>query len=179
MSNKIIAICIKKNKEVLNFKVNKDFTLNNINNEFMNSLPEEIKSSNNIEIERECDFDYDCENNKYIISLYAWNNGIEGEQNLFDLPPPIDNQLYYNNIYLFAHKDNKLINFTIEKFKKFYNKSFGGFDDLGLEDSWSEEESNPSDVDENGNLINFIDDSEIIENNLSSESEYELSETDS
>ena len=178
MSNKKLAICIKKNKKIKNFEIDENFLINNFNNEFVFSLPIKIKDSNLKEIERECDFDYKCDKKNFTISIFAWNEGKEGNQNLFDLPPPIDTQLYYHNIYAVAHKNNKIRNFTISDFNKFYEKSFGGFEDLGSEDSWSEEESNPSDADENGDLIGFIDNSEIIENKLTSESEYEYSESD-
>ena len=175
--SKILGICIKKNKKLKNFEINKNFEIDKFNNNFVISLPIKFRDNNPNEIERECDFDYKCNDNNYIISVFAWNKGKEGEQNLFDLPPPIDNQIYYGNIYIIAHKDNKIKNFTTSDFNKFYEKSFGGFEDLGSEDSWSEEEFNPSDADENGDLVGFIDNREIIEQNLSSESEYEFSDS--
>ena len=57
MSNKKLAICIKKNKKIKNFEIDENFLINNFNNEFVFSLPFKIKDSNLKEIERECDFD--------------------------------------------------------------------------------------------------------------------------
>ena len=59
-------------------------------------------------------------------------------------PPPIDNELYFGNVAIIAHKDklllNNVINFSVDDWCKVYEKLMGGFIDLGEEDTASEEE---------------------------------------
>ena len=79
------------------------------------------------------------------VSAYAWNDGEAGDENKHDLPPPIDNDLYFGNVYLLGHIGNKMVDLTKSDYDSLINKYFEGFDDIGSEDSWSEEESVRSD----------------------------------
>lgn len=82
---------------------------------------------------------------KYV-SVFAKNNGRANSENKFELPPPLDNELYFGSILIILHKDKDkydledLEDLTIEKWEKFYEKLYGGFEDLGEEDSYSSEE---------------------------------------
>tara|TARA_B100000902_G_scaffold396849_1_gene458948 strand:- start:1094 stop:1747 length:654 start_codon:yes stop_codon:yes gene_type:complete len=83
--------------------------------------------------------------NKYV-SVFAKNNGRANSENKFELPPPLDNELYFGSILIVLHKEKEkyeledLEDLTIEKWEKFYGKLYGGFEDLGEEDSYSSEE---------------------------------------
>tara|TARA_B110000908_G_C10240255_1_gene445673 strand:+ start:1412 stop:2032 length:621 start_codon:yes stop_codon:yes gene_type:complete len=92
------------------------------------------------EINRECDYEF----NDLVISIYAFNEGHHSSVNKFDLPPPIDNNLYYNCIIVIAHKNKKIIDYNLKMFNEFYESAFGGFEDLNKEDSWSEQEEETS-----------------------------------
>jgi hypothetical protein len=79
------------------------------------------------------------------ISVFSKNSGRASTENKYDLPPPIDNDLYFGNMALVCHSDEELtntnlINFTKEKWEICYEKLMGGFEDLGDEDSYSDEE---------------------------------------
>ena len=82
---------------------------------------------------------------KYV-SVFAKNNGRANSENKFELPPPLDNELYFGSILIVLHKEKEeyeledLEDLTIEKWEKFYEKLYGGFEDLGEEDSYSSEE---------------------------------------
>ena len=82
---------------------------------------------------------------KYV-SVFAKNNGRANSENKFELPPPLDNELYFGSILIVLHKEKDkyeleyLEDLTIEKWEKFYEKLYGGFEDLGEEDSYSSEE---------------------------------------
>ncbi len=87
-------------------------------------------------------------NDDYFVSLYAKDKGRANSENKYDLPPPIDKDLYYGTMLLVKHCYNDLTNetaedFDIEEWNKLYEKLFGGFEDLGEEDSYSEEEEIP------------------------------------
>ena len=65
-----------------------------------------------------------------------------------DMPPPIDNELYYGSMLLIKHDTAELSNGNVsdlstEDWEKYYEKLFGGFEDLGEEDSYSDEEEIP------------------------------------
>jgi hypothetical protein len=79
------------------------------------------------------------------ISLYAKDKGRANSENKYDLPPPIDSNLYFGTMILIKHKNkkpknNEVLDFTKEEWLKLYEKLFGGFEDLGDEDSYSEED---------------------------------------
>ena len=82
------------------------------------------------------------------ISLYAKDNGRAGSENKFDLPPPMDNELYFGKLLLVNHSskeydNNNLIDLSIEKWKKCYEKLFGGFESLEEEEESSEDDIDP------------------------------------
>ena len=85
-------------------------------------------------------------NDDYYVSLYAKDKGRANSENKYDLPPPVDKDLYYGSMLLVKHCYQELTNetaedFELEEWNKLYEKLFGGFEDLGEEDSYSSEES--------------------------------------
>ena len=81
------------------------------------------------------------------LSIFAKNNGRANTENKCELPPPLDNQLYFGSMLVVKHKEegkydmDDLVELTVENWEKHYNKLYGGFEDLGEEDSYSSEES--------------------------------------
>lgn len=128
-------VIVEKNKTLKETKV-REFSIENLfkkatlksNKDFMNRHTWKIKD--------------------YYISLYAKNSGRANNENTYELPPPIDSQLYFGKMLLIKHTDEQISNdnvvdLTIEEWEKVYEKLFGGFIDLGEEDSYSEEEEIP------------------------------------
>jgi len=82
---------------------------------------------------------------KYL-SVFAKNNGRANTENKYELPPPIDNDLFFGSIIIVKHKEkdeyklNDLIDLSVEEWEKYYEKLYGGFEDLGEDDSYSSEE---------------------------------------
>ena len=66
----------------------------------------------------------------YNIDLYGKNDGKANNENKYDFPPPIDNELYFGNLALVRIKDNKIDNLTVKEWGKIYEQLFGGFEDL-------------------------------------------------
>ena len=82
------------------------------------------------------------------VSCFSKDKGRESSINKYDLPPPIDNVLYYGSVLLVKHDTAELSNDNVsdlstEDWEKYYEKLFGGFEDLGEEDSYSDEEEIP------------------------------------
>ena len=82
------------------------------------------------------------------VTIFSKNKGRANSENKYDLPPPVDTDLYYGSMLLLKHETNEIKkdnvkDLTIEEWNKLYEKLFGGFEDLNEEDSYSEEEEIP------------------------------------
>jgi hypothetical protein len=83
------------------------------------------------------------------VTLFSKDEGRANSENKYDLPPPIDKELYYGSMVLVKHTskeitDDNVEDLTLEEWNKLYEKLFGGFEDLDEEDSYSEEEEIPA-----------------------------------
>lgn len=84
---------------------------------------------------------------KYIISLYGKLEGKAGMENQIELPPPLDNKLFFGALALVGQvKDetNKktLVNLSIPLWDKLYQKLYGGFEDINELSNNDEDENN-------------------------------------
>lgn len=82
------------------------------------------------------------------VSLFATNSGRANNENGYELPPPIDSELFFGKIIIVKHfneeiNDDNVEDLTLDEWEKIYEKLFGGFEDLGDEDSFSDEEIIP------------------------------------
>lgn len=103
------------------------------------------------------------------LQLFGYKEGKAGQENKHELPPPNDKLLLFGDIVLIATKDNAIMPFTIEEYHEFYNRAFGGFDDLG-----SEDEEETDDVSTEGEV-----EEEAVEDDFDSGSEGEESDSGS
>tara|TARA_Y100000389_G_scaffold205017_1_gene262018 strand:+ start:4581 stop:5231 length:651 start_codon:yes stop_codon:yes gene_type:complete len=103
-----------------------------------------IKSKGHDNIERECDYEW----NDNLISMYCWSEGSESKINKHDLPPPVDNELYYGDILVLRHNNGNLLDLSKDNYNQFYEDAFGGFEDIEEEEEVSsDEEPTQSDLD--------------------------------
>jgi len=84
---------------------------------------------------------------KYIVQLFAKDDGRAGSENKYDLPPPVDNVLYFGSCVLvcmikYDSGDVGYVDLTLEMWEKMYEKLFGGFENLVMtcEDDDEEED---------------------------------------
>ena len=122
----------KKNSNIKNFKVDELYKKCNLrkNDHFEKRHTWKMKKSNNF------------------ISLYAKDKDRANSENKYDLPPPLDNDLYFNKMVLIKHSEmtineENLLDLTLKDWESCYEKLFGGFEDLGEDDSYSSEEEIP------------------------------------
>ena len=73
--------------------------------------------------------------NGHVIHLFAYKTGKAGTENKHELPPPHDTVLLFSEAVMIATKGGVPVSFGTAEYTKFYNESFGGFEDLGSEDS--------------------------------------------
>lgn len=82
----------------------------------------------------------------YYITVFARSNGASSTINKFELPPPIDNTLYYGNIALIKSTsqdvENTMLDYDVEKWNKDYETLMGGFEDINTnsEDDYESDE---------------------------------------
>ena len=88
--------------------------------------------------------------------IYGCENGNAGEENKYDLPPPIDCELYFNDLYIIKFSNEKIQNLNMEEYNNFYNDCFGGFEDIQSTDNEEEDE-----LSEHSSDRDFIDDTNI------------------
>ena len=79
--------------------------------------------------------------NNYKVYIYGCTDGVHNQVNQHDLPPPLDNTLCFGDLILSKVENNKWVDFTEEDYIDTYDNLFGGFDDLGSEDSFSDDDS--------------------------------------
>ena len=133
------AICLNKSGKIRPFKIPYDLKIDQIDtNKFPDSVLNHIGRGS---LSRECDFEY----NDNTISIFGFVKGNDSNVNKTELPPPLDNVIFYGNIFAVSHNDGTINDLTPENYSDFYDNAFGGFEDLGSEDSWSEEEEPNSD----------------------------------
>ena len=87
-------------------------------------------------------------NNFY--SVYAKDTGRSNSENKYDLPPPVDEALYFNTMILLKHNnstptDESIVDLTKDEWEKTYETLFGGFEDLNHSEEPSEDEEEFSD----------------------------------
>ncbi len=69
---------------------------------------------------------------KYIyVDVWAKTDGRAGNENKYEMPPPVDEIIYYGNIALVARVDKEhAVNLTSTIWNVIYERLFGGFEDL-------------------------------------------------
>ena len=85
----------------------------------------------------------ESEGNAVYVSLYAKDDGKAGQENKMELPPPIDKDLYFGKLAIVATRDVAMddpVDFPLDMWQVVHDKLFGGFEDLGADDSETESE---------------------------------------
>jgi len=117
------------------------------------------------------------------LTLFGYTAGKAGTENKHDLPPPLDAELYFGDILLIASKEadswENPVSFSLEEYEKFYQKAFGGFDDIESdedEDSDNEEEALEEEEDEKPVKKKVAEEEGVPEDEQEDDSEEEFEE---
>jgi len=90
------------------------------------------------------------------ISVYSKNTGRANTENKYELPPPVDSDLYFGKLIIIRHSEQNptaenCLDLTTEEWKTIYEKLMGGFEDVDDNEEESEEEYvNPEDLTKQG-----------------------------
>ena len=122
-------------------------------------------------------------NENIFIQLFSKDNGRATSINKYELPPPLDKEIYYGCMALVATSDvgcQSVVNLTTDQWQILYEKLHGGFEDLEDEDT-SEEEFIPPALraqhgysKENNFIINDDEEIDYDTASQSSEDEYDF-----
>jgi DNA-directed RNA polymerase subunit M/transcription elongation factor TFIIS len=78
------------------------------------------------------------------LHLVGYTKGRAGFENKHELPPPLDEKLFFGDILILASKSEESFSsphtFKAEEYEAFYKKMFGDFEDLDEEEGEEEEE---------------------------------------
>ena len=91
----------------------------------------------NTDFIHQTDWSVKLDGKKYKVGLFAKKDGKANNENKYDFPPPVDNDLYFGSCALVCkvcvkESEYEYISFTVELWEKMYEKLFGGFENLAL-----------------------------------------------
>ena len=117
--------------------------------------------------------------NNSSITLYAKTDGRAGQENKYDFPPPVDNSLFFGPcVLIHKNKSNKMEDLNVALWKVIYEKLFGGFEDIGDEDSEDEEDDDDEDTENKTKQGYSKDDGFVVEDDDDEEDNEEDNEED-
>ena len=76
----------------------------------------------------------------YSVALYGKTDGRAGQENKYELPPPLDNVLFFGSCILVNRANGLPKSITKDEWKNVYDHLYGGFEDLDDDDDDDEEE---------------------------------------
>jgi len=174
------ALLLKKDSSIIKIDLPTDLDIDNIDINTIN-----FKTIGNGSIKRFCDWKLQ----DFTISIYGWKEGNAGDENKTELPPPEDTDLYFGDILVIKNNGKKLLNITLKDYNVFIDTANGGFEDLGSDDTESDNETNEYDleddfIDNSNSIDSYEEDTEssmsdrITDDELSNYSEYSDSDED-
>lgn len=88
----------------------------------------------------------EIEGTKYSAHVYAKTTGRAGQENKYDFPPPIDQTLFFGScIIVNKNEAGDIIDLSTKDWETIYEYLFGGFEDIGDEDSEDDSDSDEDD----------------------------------
>ena len=97
-----------------------------------------FKTAQDFELQTE--WGAEIEGTPYSVSVFGKTTGRAGQENKYDFPPPIDTILFFGACILVNKVDDEPENLSKAEWKKIYEHLFGGFEDIGDEDSEESED---------------------------------------
>jgi hypothetical protein len=114
---------------------------------------------------------------KYVISLYGKTTGRSNYENKYEFPPPVDNVLFFGNCILTAKTiDGVFVDLNQENWEKIYETLYGGFEEIGEEDS--ECESDDDDIVGKRTKNGYVKDGFVVDDDEEDDADEEDGEDD-
>ena len=87
---------------------------------------------------------YVWHNDPISYELYGKKNGKANNENKFDLPPPVDSDLFFGTLCVLKKVNDTYTDFTINEWNTFYTTLFGGFEDIETSDNENDSDIYPN-----------------------------------
>jgi hypothetical protein len=104
---------------------------------------------------------------KYTIQLFAKSVGRANNENKYEFPPPVDSTLFYGNCILIhsSGMDTEIKDLSKSEWTAIYEYLYGGFEDIGNEDSELSEDEYDDEIGENAELTKngYVKDGFIVD----------------
>lgn len=121
-------------------------------------------------------WDVKLQENRYFISLYGKTSGRAGQENKYEFPPPIDNTLLFGNCVLVNQMECEPVsNLKSAEWERIYEHLYGGFEDLGDEDSELSQD-NDSDLNLPRTKTGYVKDGFIVDDDDDDDEDFEDTE---
>lgn len=125
------------------------------------------------------------EGNRYVISVYAKEDGKANSENKYDFPPPIDKKLFFGNCAIVASIKKEdgtfaLTNLSLPLWEKIYEKLFGGFESLAVtaEEDDDEEDELENVPKEKKTKQGYLKDGFVVDSDGDDDNSYETEDED-
>jgi len=89
-------------------------------------------------------WDLELDEKLYSISVFGKTKGRANQENKYEFPPPIDNTLFFGNCIIVNKNDDSPVNINLKEWESIYEQLYGGFEDIGDEDSLEEDDDDES-----------------------------------
>ena len=121
-------------------------------------------------------WDITVKDKHYFISVYGKTNGRAGQENKYEFPPPVDNTLFFGNCILVNQLEGQEVSSLSKvEWQGIYEHLYGGFEDIGSEDSEEEEEDDNLPHTKNGYVKDgFVVDDDIEDDDGDDDDEEEV-----
>lgn len=133
------------------------------------------KPSSNFELQAEWAYS-GADMEKFIVELWGHENGVAGNENKYEFPPPVDTTLFFGSCALVAKNMNSSpINLTIEKWEVMYDFLFGGFDAVTSGDDYEDDDEIPASL---KTKDGYLKDGFVVDNDDEEEDETSTQDSD-
>jgi hypothetical protein len=122
----------------------------------------------------------DMESKKYTVSVYGKTNGKANQENKYEFPPPIDNTLFFGNCVVVKKLEsnpNEIVDLTESGWNQIYETLYGGFEDLGDEDT-DDDDDDDDDDDIPRTKTGYVKDGFVVEDDDEEDDDEEEDEDD-
>jgi len=108
----------------------------------------------------------------HVVEVYSRKTGKAGQENKYEFAPPIDNDLYFGSVAIIGVDEQaNIIDLTVEQWKKIHEKLYGGFEDLGAEDSEESEDEMDQYSDDQKTKNGYLKDGFVVDQDDSEDEE--------
>ena len=156
--------------------ISKNGTINNVTmrNNDPNNIYKKCGFKNTNNFSKHHSWEILINNEKHYVSVFGKDSGRALNENKYEMPPPIDNTLFFGDIAVVCQdKTNNFIEFHDTLWKDIYTNLMGGFEDI--ENTDDEKEEFEEDQYDSDDLTNdgYLKDGFVVDDNELAHEEYE------